>query len=312
MQSILGRVAGSKKHPVFQISLLNTLKNNHLSKYYCLIAGLPEIRSEEYKLLYNLGEFKEILKENLDRKDFDLVMLFYRKFDNINLLNFLNSSGYQFDTRGSITTEMFAELLRQLKEQEIQKDARFPDYFREFIPAFLSDLPIFSGIKWEDQLTTLYFDASGKCKNRFISDWFGFNLAITNILTAINCRNYSIDMTGAIVGTNELAETIRYSTAKDFEISPLFPFLDEVMRISEETDILEREKKIDLLKWSWIEERTFHYNFSIENIFAYLLQTEILERWINLNPDNGSKVFKEFISRLRGSFQFPEEYKLNK
>jgi len=43
-----------------------------------------------------------------------------------------------------------------------------------------------------------------------------------------------------------------------------------------------------------------------------LLQTEILERWINLNPDNGSMVFKEFINRLRGSFQFPEEYKLNK
>jgi len=283
-----------------------------VSKYYCLIAGLPEIRAEEYKLLYNLEEFKEILKDSLDPKDFDLVMLFYRKFDNINLLALLNKSDSQPDPRGSITSEMLTAFVKQLEEQEIFKDERFPDYFREFIPAFLNDKPIFPGLSWEDQLTTLYFNASIKCPNPFIAEWFEFNLDITNIFTAINSRNFSIDLSGAIVGTNELAETIRNSNAKDFGIAPIFSCLDEVMRIADETNLLEREKKTDLLKWSWIEEKVFHYNFSIENIFAYLLQTEILERWINLNHETGSKVFKDFIDQLRGSFQFPEEYKLNK
>ncbi len=283
-----------------------------MSKYYCLIAGLPEIRAEEYKLLYNLEEFKEILKDNLDKKDLDLIMLFYRKFDNINLLKFLANSDLQPDPRGSITPDMFAELAKQLKEQEIFKDERFPDYFREFIPAFLNDKPIFSGLSWEDQLTTLYLNASIKCRNRFIAEWFEFNLAITNIFTAINSRNFSIDLSGTIVGTSELAETIRNSNAKDFGIAPIFSYLDEVMRIADETNLLEREKKTDLLKWSWIEENSFHHYFSIENIFAYLLQSEILERWINLNHETGSKVFKDFIDQLRGSFQFPEEYKLNK
>ncbi len=283
-----------------------------MSKYYCLIAGLPEIRAEEYKLLYKLEEFKEILKDNLDRKDLDLVMLFYRKFDNINLLKFLTNSDLHLDPRGSITPDMFAELAKRLKEQEIFKDERFPDYFGEFIPAFLNDKPIFPGLSWEDQLTMLYFNASIKCGNRFITEWFEFNLDITNIFTAINCRNFSIDLSGAIVGTSELAETIRNSNAKDFGIAPIFSYLDEVMRIADETNLLEREKKTDLLKWSWIEEKSFHHNFSIENVFAYLLQTEILERWINLNHETGNKVFKDFIDQLRGSFQFPEEYKLNK
>lgn len=283
-----------------------------MSKYYCLIAGLPEIRAEEYKLLYNLEEFKEILKDNLDQKDLDLVMLFYRKFDNINLLKFLTNSDLYLDTRGSITPDVFAELVKKLKEQEIFKDKRFPDYFREFIPAFLNDKPIFPGLSWEDQLTTLYFNASIKCRNPFIAEWFEFNLDITNIFTAINSRNFSIDLSGAIVGTSELAETIRNSNSKDFGIAPIFSYLDEVMRIADETNLLEREKKTDFLKWSWIEEKSFHHNFSIENVFAYLLQTEILERWINLNHETGSKVFKDFIDQLRGSFQFPEEYKLNK
>lgn len=283
-----------------------------MSKYYCLVAGLPEIRVEEYKLLYNLEEFKEILKGDLDQKDLDLAMLFYRKYDNINLLKFLINPDLQPDPRGSITPGMFAELAKQLKEQEIFEDERFPDYFREFIPAFLNDKPIYSGLSWEDQLTTLYFNASIKCRNRFIAEWFEFNLAITNVFTAINSRNFSIDLSGTIVGRSELAETIRNSNAKDFGIAPIFSYLDEVMRIADETNLLEREKKTDLLKWSWIEENVFHHYFSLENIFAYLLQTEIIERWINLNHETGSKVFKDFVDQLRGSFQFPEEYKLNK
>ena len=283
-----------------------------MSKYYSLIAGLPEIRAEEYKLLYNLEEFKEILKDNLDPKDFDLVMLFYRKFDNINLLAFLNKSDNQPDPRGSITSEMFSAFVKQLEEQEIFKDERFPDYYREFISAFLNDKPVFAGLSWEDQLTTLYFNSAIQCRNQFISEWFEFNLAITNIFTAINSRNFTIDLSGTIVGTGELAETIRSSNAKDFGIKPIFSYLDEVMRIADESNLLEREKKMDLLKWSWIEEKSFHHNFSIENVFAYLLQTEILERWINLNHETGSKVFKDFVDQLRGSFQFPEEYKLNK
>ena len=138
-----------------------------MSKYYCLIAGLPEIRAEEYKLLYNIEEFKNILKDDLEPKDFELVMQFYRKFDNINLLAFLNKSDSQPDPRGSITPEMLAAFVKQLEEQEIFKDEHFPDYFREFIPAFLTDKSIFPGLSWEDQLTTLYFNAAIQCRNKF-------------------------------------------------------------------------------------------------------------------------------------------------
>lgn len=283
-----------------------------MSKYYCLIAGLPEIRFEEYKLQISLLEFKQILKDNLDQKDIDLVTLFYRKFDNDNLLAFLKNPDSQFDQRGNITAEAFADLVFQLKDQENYKDKRYPAYYLKFILAYLNDQPLFPDLNWEDQLNTLYFDDAIKCGNLFISAWFEFNLAITNIFTAINSRNYAIDLTASIVGTSEIAETIRNSSAKDFGIASMFPYFDEVMRIADEPNLLERERKMDLLKWSWLEENTIYKYFSIENLFAYLLQIEILERWMNLNQEFGKKVFKEFIDKLRGSFQFPDEYKLIK
>lgn len=283
-----------------------------MSKYYCLIAGLPEIRFEEYKLQISLLEFKQILKDNLDQKDIDLVTLFYRKFDNDNLLAFLKNPDSQFDQRGSITAEAFADLVFQLKDQENYKDKRYPAYYLKFILAYLNDQPLFPDLNWEDQLNTLYFDDAIKCGNLFISAWFEFNLAITNIFTAINSRNYAIDLASAVVGTSEIAETIRNSSVKDFGIASMFPYFDEVMRIADEPNLLERERKMDLLKWSWLEENTIYKYFSIENLFAYLLQIEILERWMNLNQEFGKKVFKEFIDKLRGSFQFPDEYKLIK
>jgi len=283
-----------------------------VSKYYCLIAGLPDIRSEEYKLRFNLLEFKELLKIELGQRDFDLVTLFYRKFDNANLIAFLQNPDVLFDPRGCITAESFTAFIKLLKEQENPKNGILPSLFKKFILAYKNEEPLYPGLSWEDQLTTLYFETAVHCGNQFISAWFEFNLAISNILTAINCRKYSIDLRGAIVGSTELSGIIRSSSARDFGITHIFPYLDDVIRIADETNLLEREKKTDLLKWSWIAENTFHFFFSIENIFAYLLQTEILERWIHLNQETGNQVFKDFIDQLRGSFLFPEAYKLNK
>jgi hypothetical protein len=283
-----------------------------VSKYYCFIAGLPEIRSEEFKLKYNLLEFKEILRIELGQKDFDLVTLFYRKYDIANLVAFLQNPDAIFDPRGIITAESIAAFLKLLKDGEKPVSVNLPYWYKEFIIAWQNEQPLFPGLSWEDQLTTLYFDAAIHCGNQFISDWFEFNLDISNILTAINCRKYSIDLTGAIVGSTELSDIIRSSSGKDFGIRHLFPYLDAVMRIADETNLLEREKKTDLLKWSWIAENSFHYFFDIENIFAYVLQTEILERWIRLNHETGNKLFKVFIDQLKESFLFPEEYKLNK
>lgn len=283
-----------------------------MSKYYCLIAGLPDIRSEEYKLWFNLMELKELFRIELSQRDFNLVTLFYRKFDNANLMTFLQNSGVIFDPRGSITAESFTAFLKLLKEQEDQGKVNLPSWYKKFILAYKNEEPLYPDLSWEDQLTTLYFETAVQCGNRFISAWFEFNLAISNILTAINCRNYSIDLKGAIVGSTELSGVIRSSSARDFGIRHIFPYLDDVMRIADETNLLEREKKTDLLKWSWIAENTFHIFFGIENIFAYLLQTEILERWIHLNQETGNQIFRDFIDQLRGSFLFPEAYILNK
>lgn len=282
-----------------------------MKNYYCLVAGLPEIRVDDNKLSFSLNEFRDELEEVLTANDFAYIELFFRKFDNRNLLLYLNNPESEPDDRGTLTSDDFSEIIQIIKEVENPVDERITEYFLKFIPAYLEDKPLFPELSWEDQLTSLYNDFALKCKNEFISKWFEFDLNITNIFTAINCRNYDISIEGAIVGNNEIARSIRRSNAKDFGISAMFPYLDDVQRIADESDLFEREKKIDILKWRWIEDNSFFKYFTIEKVFAYMLQLEIIERWSKLSTEKGNRIFREFVAKLQASFDFEDEFKLN-
>ena len=96
-----------------------------------------------------------------------------------------------------------------------------------------------------------------------------------------------------------MAEAIKTSGQRDFGLAGTVDDLETLQRIAEEQDLYEREKKIDLLKWQWLDEQTFFKYFGIERIFAYLIKLEIIERWACLNPEEGEKIFRELIDNLK-------------
>jgi len=283
-----------------------------MKEYFCLVAGLPEIQIYDHKLSFSLKEFKEELRENLSPQDFTLIELYFQKFDNQNLLAYFKDTEAELNELGNLSLKDLEEILQMINEEENPQDPRIPEYFKKFIPSYLEENPIFPGVSWEDQLNSLYYDSSLNCKNGFVSRWFEFNLNISNLLTAIACRKHNIPVSGAVVGNNSIAKAIRTSHAKDFGITPIFPQIDEVFRIAEEPDLMEREKKIDLLKWQWLDEEAFFYYFTVEKIFAYLIKLSIIERWTMLSKEIGEEIFRDMIQTLKQSFEFSEEFTLNK
>lgn len=286
-----------------------------MSKYYYLIAGLPNLALDDSKLAYSVAEFRTELEGILTSADKRLIDLFYLKYDNKNLLTYLKNSDLESDPRGSIMNDQFNALYKALKDEEkLPKDKNIPPYFVKFFTIYLEeqDKTDKVSIPWEDRLAALYYDYAMKCGNRFVASWYELNLNINNILTAFTCRKYGFDKTAYIIGDNEVAQNIRTSNARDFGLGDSVDYLSELQRIAEESDLIAREKKMDLLKWKWLDDNTFFKPFDIESVFAYLLKLEMIERWVSLDKVTGEKTFRSIVGAMKkGSENTLEEFKRN-
>lgn len=267
-------------------------------EYYCLIAGLPDIEPDDNKLVFTIADFKEEVHPQLSSDDVRFMDLFYTKFDNCNLLRYLRDKEAKFDERGNIAKEELEEGLKLIIEEDNPKNKNIPPYFKIFVEEYKDVQHIDTEVaKWENRLTELYYQWAMKCGNKMIAKWFEFNLNYNNILSAYAGRKYQMDVEP--VGDNEVAESIKTSSQRDFGLTGTVEELETFQRLAEEPDLFEREKKIDLLKWQWLDEQTFFKYFSIERVFAYLVKLEIIERWASLNPEEGGKIFRELIHKLK-------------
>ncbi|MDR1672368.1 MAG: DUF2764 domain-containing protein [Bacteroidales bacterium] len=266
--------------------------------YYCLIAGLPDIGIDDSRPAFDTLTFKESVYPQIAANDKRLIDLFYQKFDNRNLLNYLKDRELHFDMRGNLTKEEMEECFRLSEEGETVRNKHFPSYFREFAEEYKTRRDEDETVKWEDRLAGLYYQMAIHCGNAVISGWFEFNLNLNNILAAHAARKYN--MRAEAVGDNEIAQSIRETAGQRTpSLAGLANNIEEWQRIAEEPDWMEREKKIDLLKWQWLDEAIFFKYFTIERIFAYLVRLEIVERRTTLNREEGKRIFGALIERLK-------------
>ena len=289
-----------------------------MSKYYCLISGLPSIALDDNKPVYSVAEFKAELDLILSEYDKRIMNWFFLKYDNKNLLSYLReSSFYEFDGRGVYTEEEIKEICDLLKSEERVPDkvsvpAYFADFIRDYYERFESNDNTDIHLLWEDKLSSLYYNEAIRCRNAFMASWFELNLNIGNMMTAYNCRKYGLDKEAYIIGDTEIAGILRQSEVRDFNTGNAPDYMNELMQITEEGDFMMREKRLDVLRWNWLEEETFFKTFGIESVIAYLLRLEMIERWLVLDKVHGEKTFRQLVADMkRESSETLEEFKEN-
>lgn len=278
-----------------------------MTNYYCLVAGLPDLSLEDGKLNYTVANFKSELYPELSDKDKKLIDLFYLKFDNDNLLKLLKDKEAVTNSEGNYSSDELLALIASVREGDAP-DKRYPSYLYEFIAAYLA-LPADELYRAEDMLATYYYAYAMNCGNKFVSSWFEFNLNINNVLAALAARKYKLDVAQVVVGKTDVSEMIRTSNARDFGLTEMLEYFEPILRISEIDELVEREKKIDLLKWNWMEDAVFFDYFTVERIFVFLLKLEMIGRWISMDKEKGSELFRQIIDQLKNEVQIPEEFR---
>ena len=279
-----------------------------MTNYYCLVTGLPELSLEDGKLSYTVSNFKTEIYPELSKADKKLVDLFYLKFDNRNLLTLLKDKEASVDTSlGNYSADELMSVITSLKE-ETAPDKKFPPYFYEFTELYLNT-PDEERWELEDKLHGYYYNYAIKCGNSFVSSWFELNLDVNNILAALTARKYKMEVSKVPVGENLVAEALRNSNARDFGLADELEYFEQLVRINDTIDLVEREKKIDLLKWNWMEDNTFFNYFTIEKIFVFLMKLEMIERWVSLDKEKGNELFRQLIDQLKDEVQIPQEFR---
>ena len=279
-----------------------------MGKYYYLVAGLPKLALEDNKLSYTVADFKEDIYPALTVADKKLVSLFFLQYDNANVLKLLKDKEAAIDGRGVFSAEELNEYILRLKEGDRIENSMFPAYLSTFISEYFTN-PVEENFLLENRLAALYYAYAMECKNKFVSSWFAFNLTVNNILVALAARKYKMELSSVIVGDTEVCEALRTSNARDFGLTGEVDCMEQLMKISEISELVEREKKIDQLRWNWMEEATFFDYFTIERLFVFLLQLDMVERWMVLDKEKGNLLLRNIIATLKDEVQIPAEFK---
>ena len=85
-----------------------------------------------------------------------------------------------------------------------------------------------------------------------------------------------------------MVEQLERSSAADFGLRGELPYIDAVIAaVNDEANLVEKEHKIDLIRWNEATElATFDY-FDINTILSYLARVNIVARWTQLDAVRG-------------------------
>lgn len=278
-----------------------------MSKYYYLIAGLPDLTLEDNKLNYTIQSFREELYSDLSRADQKLLDLLYLQIDNRNLLSLLNDADFEPRKEGLYSKDQLLQLIQIVKIGE-EKPIGYVSYLIDFLTSYFGDR--FNDVFLLDNtLTGLYYDYALKVNNKFVRDWFQFNQILNNLFIALSARKHSIEYKDQLIGDDLITQQIKESNARDFGLSTEVDYLNQVSRLVDEEDLALREKQMDQLRWNWLEDNSFFHYFSVERLFVFLQQVEMIERWLLLDKEEGNKYFRKIIDSLRNDVQLPAEFR---
>lgn len=280
-----------------------------MANYYCLMAGLPDLKLDDTKFEVSIPDLREELDNILSSLDKKILFYFFLKNDCSNLVKLLKDPTAEVDDHGNFTMEQYTDLLTSAREMNFNVH-RFPAFMSEFARDYAYNKDK-EGYYPEDKILYQFYQyAIDTCPNKMVRRWYQLNLDITNILTAFLARKNGWNVADFIQGENEVTEMILTNNTKDFNLTAEFDYVADLMKIVECDDPVEKEKKIDAFKWLWLDEQTFFNMFSIEAVFAYLCKLEMLVRWDKLDVEKGQETFRQIIENLRGEARVPEEFQV--
>ena len=138
----------------------------------------------------------------------------------------------------------------------------------------------------EETLGAEFYAKAAESKNRFIREYFDFDARLRNMKVAYLAKR---------LGKNGDAYFVDMLEA-DFEEH------QQIQDILENADFVQREQKMDELKWEKASDIARMDYFNMNAILAFLAKAKTVQRWVELDPTKGQEMFEKLVKEVRGTF----------
>jgi hypothetical protein len=270
-----------------------------MKNYYCLVAGLREYAIDADTKGFDALAVRDEIAGELSPTDRRTLREFYTFYDVANLIA-LRSGKSRFEALGNFTRE---EL-----EEELRRPERLPEHLAAVLAAYNNkakedksadlDESIDTDQPFEKTLWTRFYDACERSGNPFVRHWYAFDRQLRNVSAAYTARKTGRQIEPELVGAGEINTALTRNSAADFGLRAEIDYIDTLVAILEDKNMVEKERRLDLLKWNKADELTDFDYFNLNRILAYCVGIDIIHRWMSLDPRIGNEMFLRLVGEL--------------
>ena len=267
------------------------------SSYYALVAGFREYALDAETKGFDIEAILAEVFEVLSSSDKKAVELLYAYYDCENLISRRNGSS-KYNTLGRLSSEELDEELRQ--------PSHLAEPIAKVVRAYASpesedaeDMDLTQ--PFAKSLMTAYYKVCEASKSRLLREWSKMDRTIRNIVAATVARQQGIAVEQVVVGEDSVVESLSRSSAADFGLRAELPFVEQlVAAVADERNMVEKERKIDNIRWAELSELTTFDYFDLNAVIAYLVKVNMVARWAALDAKVGREMFDRLVSELDG------------
>ncbi len=265
--------------------------------YYCLVSGLKEYTPDSDTKGFDATQIVGEILEELSPRDAAAVRLLYGYYDCENIAA-ARSGRAAYNPLGNLTQE---EVAGALKSPE-----GLPDAVAQVIRAFADpegedaeEVDLTHG--FENALFAAYYRTCERSSCRFLREWSEFDRTLRNVTAALAARAAQRPVDSVTVGGGDVVEQLQRSSSADFGLRGELQYIDAVIAaVNDEANMLEKERKIDMVRWDMAGELAAFDYFNIGAVLSYLVKINIVARWSVLDPKRGREIFERLMAELDG------------
>ena len=267
------------------------------TSYYALVAGFREYALDAETKGFDVEAILAEVFEVLSSSDKKAVELLYAYYDCENLISRRNGSS-KFNTLGRLSSEELDEELRQ--------PSHLAEPIAKVVRAYASpesedaeDMDLTQ--PFAKALMTAYYKVCEASKSRLLREWSKMDRIIRNVVAATVARQQGVAIDQVVVGEDSVVESLSRSSAADFGLRAELPFVEQlVAAVADEHNMIEKERKIDNIRWAELSELTTFDYFDLNAVIAYLVKVNMVARWAALDAKVGREMFDRLVSELDG------------